>query len=224
MSQTGRPLVLLVNPNSSAATTALMVDVARATLEPAGLEVRGVTAASGPPMIVGAADLERSADGVLEGALRGLRDGEGRVVAIVVAAFGDPGREALAAAVDVPVVGIGQSALLAAAAGGRRFGMATTTPGLVPSLEAMVRRHGVAATFTGVRLTRTGPTTLAEQPDLQDLELERAARASFEEDGARAVIIAGGPLSGAARRIAASGIGTVVEPVPAAMQRVLDLR
>ncbi|MFE5339293.1 aspartate/glutamate racemase family protein [Isoptericola sp. NPDC056578] len=224
MSQTSRPLVLLVNPNSNASTTALMVDVARTTLDPVGLEVRGVTAASGPAMIVGATDLERSAGEVLDAARRGLADDEGRVVAIVVAAFGDPGREALAAAVDVPVVGIGQSSLMAAAAGGRRFGMATTTPGLVGSLEAMVRRHDVAAGFAGIRLTRTGPTALAERPELQDLELEQAARACFEEDGAEAVIIAGGPLSGAARRIAASGIGTVVEPVPAAMRRVLDLR
>jgi allantoin racemase len=215
--------VLLVNPNSNATTTRLMVGVARAHLEPAGVEVRGVTAASGPPMIVGRAELDRSVGGVLEAAGRGLQGTGERDVAVVVAAFGDPGREELAAAVGVPVVGIGQASVLAAAAGGRRFGMATTTPGLVGSLENLVRRHGVAAGFTGVRLTPTGPTELAAQPDQQDRELEDAARACFAEDGAAAVAIAGGPLSGTARRLSAAGIGTIVEPVPAAARHVLSL-
>lgn len=215
--------MLLVNPNSSAATTELMVGVARTHLEPAGLEVEGLTAESGPTMIVGTAELKRSVPGVLEVARRGLRDREGRVAAVVVAAFGDPGREELADAVGMPVVGIGQASVLEASAGGRRFGMATTTPGLVGPLEALVRRHGAAALFTGVRLTPTGPRELAALPAQQDQELGDAARACLAEDGAEAVIIAGGPLSGTARRLSAAGIGTVVEPVPAAARRVLDL-
>ncbi|WP_434614407.1 aspartate/glutamate racemase family protein [Arthrobacter sp. A5] len=61
----------------------------------------------------------------------------------------------------IPVVGIGEAAILAASQHGRRFGMATTTPLLVTSLTELVMEHQRTEYFCGVRLTESDPLTLA---------------------------------------------------------------
>ncbi|NLU68367.1 aspartate/glutamate racemase family protein [Streptomyces sp. HNM0574] len=209
--------VLLVNPNTNRDTTALMAGLARQRLAPAGLTVEGLTAERGPSMITDPAALRESARHVLDVVRRRLAGPEAAPpAALIVAAVGDPAREQLAARLDIPVVGIGQAAVLTAAAGGRRFGMATSTPALVGSLTGLVARHGALDTFTGVRLTASDPLALAASAERQYRELAAAARSCVEQDGAEAVIVAGGPLSGAARRLAALGTVETVEPVPSA--------
>ena len=205
--------VLLLNPNSSAATTALMLDAAAPHLPP-GLLLRGTQAAHGPGMIVDAAALAASAVEVVRigTAARG-------VAAVVVAAFGDPGVARLRALLDIPVIGIGEAALREAAAAGR-FGIATTTPGLLASIEAMVRALGLEPGFTGVRMAEGDPLALAADPARQAAALAEAAEACLHQDGAAAVVIGGGPLSGAAAALQGRFGPRLVAPVPAAMRQV----
>lgn len=207
-----RPLVALVNPNTNRRTTTMMADLARAELA-AGADVVEVTAARGPAMIVEPEALV-AADGAVLDAARDVVRRE-RPDAVVVAAIGDPGRAALEAELDVPVVGIGQASVLAAAAGGRRFGMVTTTDRLAGALVDLVAAHGCSAGFTGVELTRDGPLELAADAEEQYRQLLEAVRAC-ERRGAEAVIVAGGPLSETARRLRETVEVTIVEPVPAA--------
>ncbi len=216
-----RPTVLLVNPNRDRVTTALMTALAEEALRPSGVGVRGLTAAAGPSMIVDEAALAAAAEHVVNAVMGDLRGDGGAPVAVVVGAVGDPGRSALASRLAVPVVGIGQASVLAASANGRRFGMATSTPALVGSLERLAVEHGAADRLTGVRLTTGGPLELAADPARQLEELTLAVRQCVEIDGAETVIIAGGPLGDAARRIAALGIAAIVEPVPSACALVL---
>ena len=51
--------------------------------------------------------------------------------------------------------------------------------------------------------------------------MARAATECFDLDGAAAVIIGGGPLSGAARTLREQFGRGIVEPVPAAVRRAL---
>ncbi|WP_326541013.1 aspartate/glutamate racemase family protein [Pseudorhodoferax sp.] len=210
--------VLLINPNTSTATTAMMQELARAALPPA-LALRSATAARGAPMITSDAELATAVDEVLA---IGTREA-GRVVAIVVAAFGDPALAPLRARVAVPVVGIGEASMLEAAAHGRRFGVATTTPGLADSIAHAVARLGLAAQFSGTRIPEDDPLRLAADPGLQDRLLGQAVRACIEEDGAQAVVIGGGPLAQSAARLAGQFGVPVVSPVAAAMRRVAAL-
>lgn len=207
-----RPLVALVNPNTNRRTTTMMADLARAELA-AGADVVEVTAARGPAMIVEPEALVAAEGAVLDAARDVVR--RERPDAVVVAAIGDPGRAALEAELDVPVVGIGQASVLAAAAGGRRFGMVTTTDRLAGALVDLVAAHGCSAGFTGVELTRDGPLELAADAEEQYRQLLEAVRAC-ERRGAEAVIVAGGPLSETARRLRETVEVTIVEPVPAA--------
>lgn len=215
MSQTMRATVLLINPNTSAQTTAMMHSLARAAL-PEAFELRSATAAQGAPMITTDAELATAVQEVLAIG----RAQAGQVAAIVVAAFGDPGMGALRAELTVPVFGIGESSMREAAAGGRRFGVATTTPALDASIRQAVERLGLSAQFTGTRIPQDDPLRLAAEPQLQDRLLAQAVQTCVETDGAQAVVIGGGPLAQSAERIAGQFSVPVISPVAAAMRRV----
>ncbi|MFD5122599.1 aspartate/glutamate racemase family protein [Streptomyces sp. NPDC058385] len=220
---TGTRTVVLVNPNTNRGTTAMMAELARKHLTPAGLTVESHTVGQGPSMIVDPVTLKESAQHVVDVVRQRLADRCATpVAAVVVAAIGDPAREQLAAELDIPVIGIGQAAILTGAAKGRRFGMATSTPHLVGSLTELVERHGSSAAFTGVRLTSSDPLVLAASAEQQYQELAAAVRACVDRDGAEAVIVAGGPLSRTARRLAALDLVEIVEPVPSAATLVID--
>lgn len=107
--------MVLINPNTSTATTAMMTAVARRTLGRA-LAVRGVTVSSGPRMLTDPAALRAAAPEVLAAGLRAAARGDS--AALLVGAFGDPGVAELREATDLPVMGLGEAALTEAAAGG----------------------------------------------------------------------------------------------------------
>ena len=145
------------------------------------------------------------------------------VDAIVVAAFGNPGVSALREQVSIPVVGIGEAAIMEAAANGRRFGIATTTPDLVDSITAGVHRLSCEHCFTGVRVPDADPLALAADPDAQEAALAKATADCIHLDRAEAVVIGGGPLSETAIRLRRQFDVEIVEPIPAAIRHVLRL-
>ncbi|MDQ0822252.1 allantoin racemase [Arthrobacter sp. V4I6] len=215
--------VLLVNPNSNQRTTELMTAIAADILGPEGLEVIGLTAAKGPTMIIDPDSLAESARYVQDAVNGYMRGPDGSSVeAVIIAAIGDPGRASLAESLEVPVIGIGQASIRSACGEGRKFGMATSTPLLADSLTALVEEHGRREWFTGVRLTPSEPLVLAANPDRQFQELAEAVKEASEKDGAEAVIIAGGPLSETARRLALTSTADIIQPVPSACSMVLE--
>ncbi|WP_369147362.1 aspartate/glutamate racemase family protein [Streptomyces sp. R44] len=214
---------MLINPNTSAATTAMMTAIARRTLGPA-LPVRGVTVARGPHMLTDPEALRAAAPEVLAAGLRATAEGD--CAALLVAAFGDPGLAELRAATagtGIPVVGLGEAALQSAAADGTPFGIATTTPLLGDAIHTRVTALGLADRYTGLRLTAGTPERLSADPELLLDRLERAVRACAERDGARAVVIGGGPLGEAAEELRARCAVRVVAPIPAACRAIARL-
>jgi Asp/Glu/hydantoin racemase len=215
-------VVVLINPNTSRTTTGMMASIARRTLRPdEGYEVLGITVAEGPPMLVTEDALRASAPRVLTAARRVLDGPKGGLVrAFVVGAFGDPGVGELRAWAGVPVVGIAEAAMAEAAADGRRFGIATTTPGLAAAIAARVGRLGWSGRYTGLRLTPGDPLHLAARPQDMRERLAEAVGACVTEDGAEAVVIGGGPLGEAAEALRHRFPVPVIGPVPAACRAV----
>ncbi|MFF6773387.1 aspartate/glutamate racemase family protein [Streptomyces sp. NPDC012637] len=212
--------MVLVNPNTSAATTRMMTEIARRALAGTGLRVRGVTVAEGPPVLTDPAALRSAAPHVVTAARAAVASGD--CAAVIVAAFGDPGLDS-ARSLPVPVVGIGEAALAEAAAGGRRFGIATTTPLLADAIAAHVDRLGLTSAYAGARFTAGDPQQLAARPEPLLAALTAAARACVARDGAEAVVIGGGPLGEAAEALRTRLPVPVVAPVPAACRRVTQL-
>ena len=204
--------LLVVNPNTDPATTAAMRRIA-AEAAPAGVVVEGLTVTRGAALITDPAALALAAEAVVgaEDAIRARAPD-----AVIVAAFGDPGRARLAERLAVPVVGIGEAGMRAAAAGGRRFAVVTTTPDLVGSITAMAEELGLAGQFAGVALTEGDAAAVTRDATLLPHALEAAGRRAIADWGVAALVIGGGPLAEAARGLALAGV-EIVEPVPAAV-------
>lgn len=209
------PRILLINPNTSQATTAMMVAIAQEAFG-RDADVDGATAARGVPMILDETALGAAVDAVIEaaGTVRGY-DG------VIVSAFGDPGLAELRATLVVPVAGICEASMLEAAEGGRRFGIATVTPLLVDIFDRKADRLGIGARFVGTRLTSGDPLALAADPARLEAELALAVAASIERDGAQAVIIGGGPLGQAAIGLAGRFPVPVIAPIPCAARALM---
>ncbi|WP_246107380.1 aspartate/glutamate racemase family protein [Puniceibacterium confluentis] len=206
------PRVLLMNPNGCAATTRSMVAIAARTL--AGVE--GWTAPSSPPLLMTPQLVARASEQVAAAAIP-----EG-VSGVIVSAFGDPGRAALAARLTVPVVGIGAAAAQAAAAGGRAYAVVTHTPALVPSIDALMQAAAPGGAYLGTFLADGDTATLSRNAQALDAALLRAMQRAHAA-GARAVIIGGGPLGEAADRLRPVAPCALVAPIPEAARRLLTL-
>jgi allantoin racemase len=212
----GMQRILLINPNSSAATTAMMVGLAQEAASDA-CAVSGVTARLAPPMIVDPDALAAAAQEVVEIAVAHDRRYDG----FIVAAFGDPGLVQVRDRCRTPVVGIAESAFREAAASGRRFGIATTTPALKAAIDQRVVSAGLAAQYTGLRATSADPTELIRDKSRLRDALADAVRSCIDRDGAAAVIIGGGPLGEAARDLQPMFAIPIVAPIRAAVRAIL---
>ena len=203
-------MILLANPNANAATTERM----RAIAAPWLPDLQGWTAPDGPDVIQTPDQLAAAGDRIA--ALMPPSGCRG----VIVAAFGDPGADRLAARLDCPVVGIGTAA--ARAARGGAFAVATTTPHLRDDIDALMRGHAQDAPYLGCFMTQ-GPTlaVMSDPPRLDQALLEAvrdAARA-----GAQVVIIGGGPLAQAAERIAVRSPVPLIQPIPQAARLMAGL-
>lgn len=214
----GMKHIVVINPNTSAATTAMMTDLVRGVL-PANVSVEGMTAVSGVPMILNPAPLEASVAGVLDMGIAAARNADG----LIVCAFGDPGLEPLRNSVGIPVVGLCEASMIEAAAGGRRFGIATVTPDLIDSFAQKAESLGLAERFTGTRLTDGDPQQLASEPDRLREALAIAVRQSLDRDGADVVIIGGGPLGRAAAALREQLSAPIIAPIASASALLLRL-
>ena len=212
--------ILLINPNSSATTTVMMVGIAQAASD--ACVISGVTARRPPPIIVEPDALAAAAEEVVEIA---VSHDDGGYDGFIIAAFGDPGLLQVRDRCCTPAAGIAASAFREAAAGGRRFGIATTTPALKTAIDQLVVSSGLAAQYTGFRVTSAEPTELVRDKDTLRDALADVVRSCIIEDGAEAVIIGGGPLGQAARDLQPMFAIPIVAPIPAAVRSILaDLR
>lgn len=210
--------VALLNPNSSAATTVAMLMLARAEAPPE-MVLTGFTADRTPPVLTRPSDVEDAADWV--GAmLPGLA--EAGYAAVLVSAFGDPGVDRHRPTSPIPIVGIGEVGMTAAAAGGRRFAIVTTTPDLGVPITARAAALGFGDRLVSVRITAGDPLEVMGD----DVRLVRAlaeiAIAAVEIDGAEAVLIGGGPLGPIAAALARRVAIPVIEPVAAGVAHLAE--
>ncbi|WP_420394048.1 aspartate/glutamate racemase family protein [Acuticoccus sp.] len=204
--------VALVNPNTSRETTAMMVAIARGVAKE-GLVVEGLTAPRGVPLITEPSAYAVAAE-VVASMAPDLREFDG----VIVAAFGDPGADALRVELGCPVVGLAEAALAEAAAHGP-YAIATTTPDLGEVLTALPARYGVPAPLA-IRYTRSCARVLGADAKALVAELGEAAERAVA-DGARAVVIGGGPLADAAEAVARSLAVPVIAPVRSAVRAIV---
>jgi len=203
----------LINPNTDEATTMQMVRIAQRAAS-VDLDIRGLTAAIGSPLITNETELATACRAVCALADEIAPEIEG----VIVSAFGDPGLAALQDKLSIPVVGIGEAGLREGALGNRRFSVVTTTPDLAPSIDRKVITLGLADAYAGVVLTAGDPIELTANPPRLKEALASAILRAMRERRIDAVVIGGGPLADAALALASRFTIPIIEPIPAAVR------
>ena len=205
--------LLVMNPNISESVTRLIGDEARRAASP-GTQLTLLTAPFGVEYIE--TELE-----ALIGAYASLIHIEENLAghdAIVMAAFGDPGLAALREAFDRPVVGLTEAALSRAAELAQRFSIIAISPRIGAWYRAVVERYGYGARLASIRALDAPLGDIGGVQEEHAARLSALAREVVEKDRAQAVILAGAPLAGLARRI--SGLPVpLVDPIAAAVQQ-----
>ncbi|MGO8920201.1 MAG: aspartate/glutamate racemase family protein [Stellaceae bacterium] len=127
----------------------------------------------------------RCADQTIRNALAAERAGYD---AFVIGHFQEPGLTECRGAVGLPVIGLGEAAMLYACSIGRRFGLVTIDPVFVPWHEEQVVRHGLERRCAGVR------AITADLPRFMRAFTDTAERHSVRADFAGQVgaLVAGG--------------------------------
>ncbi|BCW65050.1 Asp/Glu/hydantoin racemase [Arthrobacter sp. TS-15] len=201
--------LLVINPNISDDVTALIEAEAQRSAGP-DTELIVRTAGHGVEYIETRFEALIAAGAVAEliaeyghdgGTHAGDEPGGTAVDGVVVAAFGDPGMPALKELVDVPVIGITEAALCAAALQGHRFSIIAISDRIQAWYLDCVERFGFGGRLASIRSINQSLNSIGSvQADFKETLLA-LSRQAVDEDGADVVILAGAPLAGLAREL-----------------------
>ncbi|MDG4663933.1 aspartate/glutamate racemase family protein [Mycobacterium sp. 236(2023)] len=179
--------LLLVNPNTTASMTVAIAASASGIARP-GTVVEALNPVDGPPSIENDADEKRSVPGLLDI----LRTAQQRPVdqrpdAYVVACFGDPGLVEARALLDVPVLGIAQAAMHAAALAAGSFSVVTSMSATIERAWQLAKDYtpnqcmGVYACDIPVLRIDSDPTTIDP--------IGALCRRALDQDDSRAIVL-----------------------------------
>jgi Asp/Glu/hydantoin racemase len=188
--------LLLINPNTTASITNLVLKTARGFAS-RGTVLRAATGAFGPRYIASRAGYAIAGHAALDA----LANDSGSKDAVVLACFGDPGLTALKEVAEVPVIGMAEASILQACAIARRFSIVTGGERWKPMLEEFVAAQGLSARLASVRTVAPTGADIARNPKATMAVLAKGCRACVREDGAEAVILGGAGLVGLAARL-----------------------
>lgn len=190
--------LLIVNPNISTSVTDLIEAEARRVASP-DTHIAMATATSGVAYIETRFEALLGAHAVA--AIAG--DRVGQYDALLVAAFGDPGLLELREVLDVPVVGMTQAALMTAAQLGQRIGIVAISRRITAWYRECVDRYGMLSRLAGIRHLDRPLRDAGTIREEHGAALVALCERAVEQDGADVLILAGAPLAGLARSVAA---------------------
>jgi Asp/Glu/hydantoin racemase len=209
--------LLLINPNTSAEVSALLARHAAPVALTAGLTPVVVTARFGPRYITGEVGAAVAGHAALD-AYASHVQAQGRPAAVLLACFGDPGLFALRALAGVPVLGLAEASMLAAARHGP-FVVVTGGAAWVPMLQRLAAVLPLPAPLLGVQAVPRSGADMAANPEAAVEWLHAAAQAALARwPGARAVLLGGAGLAGLAAPLAARLPCPVLDNVAEALQ------
>lgn len=187
--------ILLLNPNTSPAITALLDSAARPAIAQ-GTTLVSMTAPAGVPYIASRAEAAIAAVQVLEL----LAQHHTSFDAAIIAAFADPGLGPARELFPIPIIGLAEAGMLTACMLGGRFGIVTFTPALEAWYHECIAWHRLDARCAGVFALDEPFTDIATvQSDKSEALVHLAAKAIAS--GADTIVLAGAPLSGLAAQV-----------------------
>ena len=116
--------------------------------------------------------------------------------AIIIAAFGDPGLIPAKTLFNLPIIGLGEAAMLSACLFGKKFSIISFTNAMDSWYEESVEVLGLQSRYAGFRAIDGVNLTIDKIQTLQKKSLIESAKLAINIDGGEVVIFAGAPLSG----------------------------
>ena len=203
--------VLIANPNTTDAVTAMVAEAARRTAGP-GTQILGASARFGPAIIGTRAELAVAEHAALEMLARH----SGGCDAAIVAASTDSGLRAARELLPIPVLGLTESALHVACLLGGRFAAITLSARSAVFARELVEGYGLLGRCAGVRSVAATPEQLMADPGAV-AALLRAEAVAAVEDGADVVVLVGAVLAEMPARLQPDLPVPVVEGVSCAV-------
>lgn len=203
--------LLVTNCNTTEAMTKEIEAGARAAAS-LGTEILARTPSWGPESAEGWYDSFLSAAAVLDL----LRTCDDEFDAVVLAGFGEHGREGARELLDVPVVDITEAGAHFACLLGRRYGVVTTLDRTCGLIEDSLHTAGVAANCVAVAGTGLGVLDLADEGRTESALLTAGRRA--RDAGAEVLVLGCAGMTGLDRRLGAMLGIPVIDGVAAAVR------
>ena len=121
--------------------------------------------------------------------------------AVVVAAFGDPGLNALREVLPCPVTGLTEAALASACLLGQRFSIVAISQRIRAWYRETVSAYGLESRLASIRGLGEPLADIGNVQGNQGERLVALAERCVDEDGADVIVLAGAPLAGLARSL-----------------------
>ncbi|MEM2003761.1 MAG: aspartate/glutamate racemase family protein [Nitrososphaerota archaeon] len=206
--------ILLVNPNTSRHMTYMIEKSARQAASK-DVEVIVKNPESGPEAIESFMDEATSTINIIREV---IRPSLGKIDAVVIACFDDPGMYALREILDIPVLGIGESSILMALALGWKYSILAVSEKAIPLMENMVFRYGLEkrlASIESMKLSVVDVDRMSEEEVLKPL-VEAGERARSR--GAEVLILGCAGLAGYDEKLSKKLDMPVIDPVKAGVK------
>lgn len=205
--------ILVVNPNTTRSMTEAIARSAERYAS-AGTEIIATEASFGPESIEGFFEGYLSVVGVLDC----IQSIDFPFDALVMAGFGEPGREAAQEVLDVPVFDITECAAHVACLLGRSYSVVTTLDRSVPGIEDRLQTAGLADRCASVRATGLAVLEIERNEQLTVSRIVEVARSAIEQDRAEVICLGCGGMAGLDEKVATSIGVPVVDGVAAAVK------
>ena len=183
--------ILLYNPNTSESITKTLFDTAKLVVSE-GTTLIPMTAEKGFPYISTKPEALITGTTVLET----IAKYNSQYDAIIIAAFGDPGLIAARDLFNIPIIGLGEAAMLSACLFGKKFSIISFTNAMSSWYEESVEILGLQSRYAGFRAIEGVVLAIDQIQSLQKDALISSAQKAIEVDGGDVIIFAGAPLSG----------------------------
>jgi allantoin racemase len=208
--------ILMLNPNTSESMTAEIAAAARAAAAP-GTEIVAAKPRFGAAAIDSASESYLSAVGVMDVVATMVAAGDFDFDAVILAGFGEHGKDALQEMLSVPVLDIAECAAHVAHLIGRRFSVVTTLARSIPAIQDRLMLAGLTARCASVRACGLGTAEVDADPaGAVQAIVDEAARA-IAEDGADVICLGCAGMAGVTEAIstklgvpAVDGVGAAV--------------
>lgn len=208
--------IVVLNPNTSPTMTAEIHAAAQAAAAP-GTEIVSAHPEFGAVAIDSAAESYLSAVGVMDVVATRLADGTFDADAVVLAGFGEHGKDALQEMLEVPVLDIAESAAHVAHLIGRRFSVVTTLARSIAPVEDRLLLAGLAAHCASVRACGLGTAEIDADPAGAVAAIVAEAERAVTEDGADVICLGCAGMAGVTAAITEKAGVPAVDGVAAAV-------